>query len=140
MTGGWSSSGTPRAVVLFDGVCNLCNTAVQFLIARDPNARLKFASLQSEAGRTLLASHRLPRDYRGSLVLIQDGRAYIESDAALRLTVYLSWPWSLLRMCRWLPRVVRDAVYRLIAKHRYQWFGRSTTCAVPSPQLRSRFL
>jgi predicted DCC family thiol-disulfide oxidoreductase YuxK len=131
---------TTAPVVLFDGVCNLCTSSVQFLIARDTHARLRFASLQSDIARQLLAQHQLPARYLASVVLVDDGVVYIESDAALRVAAYLPWPWSLARHARVLPRSLRDFVYRLIANNRYRVFGRSQTCLVPTPEIRARFL
>jgi predicted DCC family thiol-disulfide oxidoreductase YuxK len=127
-------------VILFDGVCNLCNASVTFAIDRDPGARLRFAALQSPAGRSLLESHGLPADYTGSLVLIEGGAAYPESEGALRIARHLTFPWPMFYGLRVVPRPVRDAVYRLVARHRYRWFGRSAVCRVPSGVTRHRFL
>jgi len=130
----------PMAVVLFDGVCNLCNGAVRFLIARDRHERLRFAALQSETGRVLLSKYRFPSDYARSLVLVADDRVYVESGAALRIASYLEWPWPLLRLGWLVPRIVRDAMYRFVANHRYAWFGRSAACMIPTENIRRRFL
>ena len=128
------------AVVLFDGVCTLCNGVVNFLIDRDPAANLRFASLQSEAGRALLAKAGLPQDYRDSFVLIAEGIALVHSDAALGIARRMAPPWSWLYPLRLVPRPIRDAVYRLIARHRYHWFGQTNACRLPTPELRARFL
>ena len=128
------------AVVLFDGVCNLCNGVVNFLIDRDPDASLRFASLQSEAGRALLAEAGLPQDYRESFVLIAKGTAFVRSDAALGIAHRMASPWSWLSVLRHVPRPVRDALYRFIARRRYPWFGRTDACRLPTPELRARFL
>jgi predicted DCC family thiol-disulfide oxidoreductase YuxK len=127
-------------VVLFDGVCNLCNASVAFAIDRDPRARLRFASLQSAQGRSLLEAHGVPADYARSLVLIDGDAAYLESDGALRIARYLTFPWPLLYGLRIVPRPIRDAVYRLVAGRRYRWFGRSDVCSLPSGATRHRFL
>jgi predicted DCC family thiol-disulfide oxidoreductase YuxK len=129
-------------VVLFDGVCNLCNGAVNFAIDRDPEGRLRFASLQSPAGRQVL--ERVGRSVVDgdpeSIVLVDGGRVYERSAAALRIARYLSGPWPLVGALWVVPRPLRDWVYRLIAANRYRWFGRSDSCRVPTPELRARFI
>lgn len=129
-------------VVLFDGVCNLCNATVNFLIDRDRDARLRFASLQSEPGRALLASRgvTVPEGDPESIVLVEGDAVWQRSDAILRLGRHLPAPWRWGAVLLVVPRVVRDAVYRWIARNRYRWFGRSETCRVPTPELRARFL
>lgn len=126
--------------ILFDGVCNLCNGSVQFILRRDPGQRFRFASLQSEAGRRLVTGHGLDPDELSSVILIEDGRVYRESTAALRIARHLSGAWKLLRVFVLIPRPIRDAVYRLIARNRYRWFGKQETCWLPTPELRARFL
>ena len=129
------------AVVLFDGVCNLCNGAVQFIIDRDPQAHFRFAAQQSEPGAALLA--RVGRPLSGepdTIVLVEGGRVYERSDAALRIARRLSGAWRLLALLRVVPRPLRDAVYGLVARSRYRVFGRSAECRVPTPELRARFL
>ncbi len=130
------------AVVLFDGVCNLCNGAVQFMIDRDPKERLRFASLQSEAGRALLTKHgvELPEGEPDSIVLVAGGRAHDGSGAALRIAARLAFPWPLLAGLLVVPWFVRDIVYYLIARNRYRWFGKAEECRVPTPELKRRFL
>lgn len=126
--------------ILFDGVCNLCNGSVQFILKRDPESRFRFASLQSEAGRRLVAENGLDPDVLSSVILIEDGKVYRESTAALRIARHLSGAWKLLRVLVLIPRPIRDAAYRLIARNRYRWFGKSETCWLPTPELRARFL
>ncbi len=129
------------AVVLFDGHCNFCSGVVNFLIDRDPRGRLRFASLQSEAGRTLLAEHGLPMpEVPDTMVLIEGDRVRLRSDAALATTRYLSGLWPLARVGFIVPRFLRDAIYKLVARNRYRWFGRTDACRIPTPQLRARFL
>lgn len=127
-------------LVLFDGVCNLCNASVRFAVRRDPPARVRFASLQSDVARRLLKD--CPRDVwqQDSIVLIERGQCYMASDAVLRISRYLRWPWPILRGLLLVPRPVRDAAYRVIARHRYSWFGRSDVCQLPVPGERNRFL
>jgi predicted DCC family thiol-disulfide oxidoreductase YuxK len=127
-------------IVLFDGVCNLCNGSVQFLLKRDPEGRFRFAALQSDAGRRLMAEHGLAVDGLSSVVLIEGGKAWQESSAALRIARHLPGAWKLLRVFAAVPRPLRDAVYRWIARNRYRWFGKAETCWLPTPELKARFL
>lgn len=126
--------------LLFDGVCNLCSGSVQFILKRDRQGRFRFASLQSEVGRRLMTEHGLDPDALSSVVLIEDGRAYQESTAALRIARHLPGAWKLLRAFLVIPRPLRDAAYRLIARNRYRWFGKTESCWLPTPELRARFL
>lgn len=129
-------------VVLFDGVCNLCNGAVNFWIDRDPASRLRFASLQSSVGRQLLESlgHPVPAGDPESILLVEHGRVHERSGAALRIAWHLSGGWKLLVAFLVVPRPLRDLVYRWVAAHRYRWFGKSDVCRVPTPDLRARFI
>ncbi len=131
----------PGAVILFDGVCNLCNGFVQFVIERDPSAQFRFASLQSEAGQQLLSAHgaAVPTAPE-TVVLVENGQVYTHSTAALRILRQLRGPWAWLYAAIVVPRPLRDAVYRFVARHRYQWFGRREACWLPTPELRTRFL
>jgi predicted DCC family thiol-disulfide oxidoreductase YuxK len=124
------------AVVLFDGVCNLCNGAVRFILARDPAARFRFASLQSDAARRLLGDGG-PAE---TIVLLDAGKTYVISTAALRIARGLRFPWPLLYAFVAVPRPVRDLIYDWVARHRYRWFGKRDTCMLPTPELRERFL
>ncbi|WP_049985914.1 thiol-disulfide oxidoreductase DCC family protein [Halobellus rufus] len=127
-------------VVLFDGVCNLCNGVVSFLIPRDPEGQLRFASLQSEVGRALLARHHLPADDLETVVLVDGDSAYTKSDAAIRIAELLGWPYRLLTVGWAVPRGVRDGLYDLVAENRYEWFGRKDQCMVPDEDVSHRFL
>lgn len=131
----------PGAVILFDGVCNFCSGAVQFILRRDRRGHFRFASLQGEAGRAL-ASRFFP-DPAGvpdSLVLIEDGRAFIRSDAVLRILRRLGPGWALVARLAVFPRPVRDFVYDRLAANRHRLFGRRDRCMVPPPEWRARFL
>jgi len=128
------------AVVLFDGVCNLCNGSIQFIVRRDPNGYFRFASLQSEYGRALLREHGLDEADLFSVILVEDGKAYARSDAALRIARRLAGGWKAAGALRVVPRALRDRVYDLVARNRYRWFGRRDTCMIPTPELRERFL
>ena len=111
------------SLVLFDGVCNLCNGVVQFVIARDPHGRFQFGTLQSASARRVLDLHDVPRPLPDSLVLIDDGRVYTRSTASLRVARRLTWPWPLAYAAIAVPRPLRDAVYDRVAGRRYRWFG-----------------
>ncbi len=127
-------------ILLFDGVCNLCSSAVQFILRHESAPTLRFAALQSEAGQALLAAHGLPPGYQASLVLIEGPAAYTDSDAALRTAAYLRLPWRWLAGLRALYKPARDAAYRFVARRRYRWFGRKPSCWLPTPELSARFL
>lgn len=131
-------------VLLFDGVCNLCNRSVQFVLEHEAAPTVHFASVQSEAGKALSERHGLPVLAEGqdpdSMVWIEGGHAYVQSSAALRLARHLKAPWRWLSIGLWVPRPLRDLVYKVIARNRYAWFGKSDSCLVPSASLRARFL
>jgi predicted DCC family thiol-disulfide oxidoreductase YuxK len=130
----------PHAVVLFDGVCNLCNGFVQFVIPRDPAGYFRFAALNSEAAARVLSTARHDGPPVDSIILVEDGVAYVRSAAALRIARRLGFPWILGYGLMIVPRPVRDAIYDLVARRRYRWFGRRETCMVPGPGVRDRFL
>lgn len=127
-------------ILLFDGVCNLCAGSVQFIIKRDPKARIRFASLQSEQGKRLLQAYDLPANHLKSLVLIENGQAYTRSAGALRAARFLNGAWPLLYGFIILPAFIRNAVYDWVGKNRYKWFGEKTECWIPTPALKNRFL
>jgi predicted DCC family thiol-disulfide oxidoreductase YuxK len=131
-----------ETIVLFDGVCNLCNGTVQFIIRRDPQGRFRFASQQSEAGRELLRKHGLLEvgGVAQSIVVLEGERVYLESDAALRILYRLGGAWRLAHALWIVPRPLRDWIYRLVARNRYRLFGRREQCMIPTPELRQRFL
>jgi len=123
-------------VVLFDGVCNLCNGAVRFLVARDTKSRFSFAALQSKTAHGIFGKNP-PLE---SIVLYEAGITYTKSTAVLRIARGLRFPWPLLYAFTVVPRPLRDAVYDWVARHRYRWFGKREVCLVPTPELRDRFL
>ena len=127
-------------VILFDGVCNLCNGAVRFVAERDPRGVFRFASLQSEAGQALLRLYGLATEDFDSIVLVEGARVRTKSAAALAIAARLSGPWPALSVFRFLPAPLRDALYDLVARHRYRVFGRTDQCMVPTAELRARFL
>ena len=126
--------------ILFDGVCNLCNGFVRFVIARDPAARFRFAALTSPAAADTLRRAGVTGQIPDSMVLVENGRAYFRSDAPLRIARGLRFPWPLLYGFTIVPRVIRDRVYDAIAARRYRWFGRRDVCMIPTPELKQRFL
>jgi predicted DCC family thiol-disulfide oxidoreductase YuxK len=126
--------------VLFDGVCNLCNGTIRFIIERDPHARFQFAPLQSPAADRLIGAHVDRASLPDSVVLLDDGRIHVRSAAALRIARQLRFPWPLAWIFILVPRPIRDWVYDVIARHRYRWFGKRDECMVPTPDLRNRFL
>ncbi len=133
---------TSGPIILFDGVCNLCNASVLFIIDRDPSAHFHFAPLQSDVARELMdrAGEPIPSGDPDSIVLLANGRVYRSSTAALRIARQLGGPTRLLAAFVIVPRPIRDLVYRWIARNRYRWFGRTEACRVPTPALAARFL
>lgn len=132
--------GPEDCVVLFDGVCNLCNGWVKFLIARDPQAKLRLAAAQSNAGQAILAWCGLPLDHFDTMVFVEKGKAYVKSTAFLRVVRYFPWPWPWLRFGLIVPRFLRDWLYDRMALNRYALFGRSDSCMLPGPDIVNRFL
>lgn len=128
------------AIVLFDGVCNFCEGSVKFIIEHDKEDYFKFAPLQSETGKKLLAEHNINKDETDSIVLIENGKAYTYSDAALNIAVHLdktvSWTYFFIIV----PKFIRDFVYKIIAKYRYKFFGKKDQCMVPTPDIREKFI
>jgi len=133
---------TPNShpIILFDGVCNLCNGAVQFIIKRDKKSAFRFASLQSEFGQSQLKNAGLQTSSIETIVLIENGKVYQRSEAALRISRHLSGGWSLLYGLRVIPKVICDVVYNWIARNRYRFFGKKDQCMIPTPELKSKFL
>jgi predicted DCC family thiol-disulfide oxidoreductase YuxK len=129
-----------KNIVLFDGVCNLCNGAVNFLIDADRKQKLHFASLQSEVGQRLLEGRKMDASNFDTFVFISDGHTYTRSRAALEVMRTIGGAWSLLYILVIVPAFIRDAVYSLISRNRYRWFGKRDSCRMPTPELKSRFV
>lgn len=127
-------------IILFDGVCNLCNGFVQFVIKRDPHAKFKFGTLQSNKAIELLIPHHINPEELNSVIFIENNKVYTQSDAAIKIAQHLGSAWPLAASLLIIPKFIRNAVYRFIAKNRYRWFGKKMQCMVPSPDLKSRFL
>lgn len=128
------------AVVVFDGVCVLCNGWVHFLLRHDRRNCFRFAAMQSPAGRALLAGHGLDPDDPVSFLLVDEVRAWTDTEAIVRVVSGLGGPWRVARLALVLPRPLRDGLYRLIARNRYRWFGQRKACLVPAPEHRARFI
>ena len=126
-------------VVLFDGCCNLCNAAVNFILKHDGANRFRFASLQSPVAAELLRRHGLPAD-SDTVVMIDGGHAYTHSTAVLRIATELDAPWPLAGLAALIPRQLRDDAYEFVSRHRAQWFGRRAECRVPTEAERARFI
>lgn len=127
-------------VVLFDGVCNVCDASVQFIMDHDRSQTVRFASLQSAVGQDLARAHGVDPELLDTLVWIENGRGHVRSDAVLRIAAHLGRPWSWARGLAVVPRPLRDAAYRLVARNRTRWFGRRDACRIPTPDVRARFL
>lgn len=129
----------PTALILFDGVCNVCNASVNFVMQRDPAGRFRFAALQSEVGQEILRKMGRKTTEFDSVILLENSRVYEKSDAALRIARHLrGWRWAW--MFRFVPKFLRSAAYDLIARNRYRWFGKRDVCRVPTLEERGRFL
>lgn len=126
-----------QTIILFDSICNLCNGFVQFVIKRDKKDQFRFASLQSAYGRHLLQQQNMQLT---SLVVVHDKKVLCESNAALLIFEHLGWPWRAVILFRIIPKFMRDALYRLIARNRYRLFGKQTSCWVPSEELKAKFI
>lgn len=130
-----------KVIILFDGVCNLCNGAVNWLIVRDKNDLFRFVPLQSGLGQKITLHIGVDTTRVDSIILFQPGLAYYyKSNAALKAAALLGFPWSLWRAFSVFPRPLRDALYDWVARNRYRWFGRKEQCMIPTPELRSKFL
>jgi predicted DCC family thiol-disulfide oxidoreductase YuxK len=127
------------AVVLFDGVCNLCSGSVKFILKRDRDGYFSFASLQSVTGQQLLKKYGLPSDLN-SFVLIENEKAYVKSSAALKVCWHLKGMWRILSIFRIIPPFIRNVFYDILAKNRYNWFGKTESCMLPSQEWKNRFL
>ena len=138
-----SDEGSPSQqgdLIIFDGVCNLCEASVNFIIRHDKEGVFRFVPSQSELGGALQQQYGINTAGLDTVVLIRDGQIYTESDAGVRIATDFDGAWRLLSLVRWVPRPLRDWVYRRIANNRYAWFGRKDVCMLPTPEVRRRFL
>ena len=129
----------PGPIVLFDGVCNYCNSWVNYAIKHDKKAKLKFAALQSAIGEKLREQYGFGSSIE-SVLLIDNGKVYKYSDAALEIAKRLDWPAKAIYGLKIFPRFLRTPVYKWIARNRYKWFGKKEECMIPTPDVKSRFL
>ncbi|PQJ32593.1 thiol-disulfide oxidoreductase [Nonlabens arenilitoris] len=127
-------------VILFDGVCNLCNDAVTFIIKRDSKNHFRFAALESDIGLLYLKKHQINPKEIDSIVLIRGERAYVKASAALRIAQKMDGFWPLLSALIIIPRLISNAIYEYIARNRYKWFGKQESCMIPTKDLRDKFL
>jgi predicted DCC family thiol-disulfide oxidoreductase YuxK len=129
-----------ESILLFDGHCSLCNGAVDFVLKRDTRKKLLLASIQGTAGQGVLKKYELPPSYLDTLVLVEEGKVYLGSTAALRVARFLGGGWPLFYGLIIIPKGVRDRIYQWISEHRYQWFGRRDTCRMPTASESAHFL
>ena len=129
-----------KPIILFDGVCNYCHSMVNFIIRHDKQKKFVFAPLQSASGQQLLQKHKLPFTDFDSFVLIDGQKAYLRSTASLNVLKKLPWYWKWTQVFWIVPPFLRDAVYNLVARNRYKWFGKKETCMIPTPEVKARFL
>lgn len=126
-------------IILFDGVCNLCDQSIQFIIKRDHTGFYKFGSLQSPNGQKLLEHYQVPTDI-DSFILIRNNKVYTKSTAALKVAQNLDGLWKMLYPLIIIPKPIRDFIYNIIANNRYKWFGKKTSCTLPTPEIKERFI
>ena len=129
-----------HAIVLFDGVCNFCNSKINFIIRHDKRDYFRFAPLQSDIGKKYLSEHHINTSETDSFILVEDGKTYDRTTAALRIAKKLNGGWPLMYGFIIVPPFIRDIVYRIIAKNRYKWWGKKDSCMVPTPDVRAKFL
>jgi predicted DCC family thiol-disulfide oxidoreductase YuxK len=129
-----------KPVILFDGVCNFCNGMVNFIIRQDKKNVFLFCPLQSEAGQRLLKEYKIDWKANDSFVVIENNKAYLKSNAALKLYNKLPWYWKWTQLFWVVPKFIRDWIYNVIAKNRYKWFGKREQCMVPTAETRQKFL
>ena len=130
----------PEPIVLYDGVCGLCDRFVQFVLTRDSSGRVKFAQLQSERGKDLLRKFGLPEKELSFVVLVEGERCSVKSSAVLRTLRYLDGPWRAASFLRIVPPIISDAMYDFVARNRYSWFGKYDVCVIPDKGMMNRFL
>jgi predicted DCC family thiol-disulfide oxidoreductase YuxK len=128
-----------KPLVLFDGVCNLCNSSVQFIIEHDPEGKIMFCSLQSERGQAILKYLGRETDRFDTFIFIENGEAFTGSTGVLKEIRYLSGGWRYLSIFRFIPRPIRDFFYNIVAQNRYRLFGKKNECWMPTPGLKARF-
>jgi len=131
---------TNQPLIIFDGVCNLCEYSVQFIVKNDRQARFKFVSAQSERGKELQSLHGVDTLKDGTVILLKNDLVYLKSDAAVEIAKDLDGLWRFLHVFKFIPKPVRDLVYSIISKNRYLWFGKKNACLLPDKNIKDRFL
>jgi len=131
---------TEQPIIIFDGVCNLCEYSVQFIVKHDRQARFRFVSAQSESGKVLQRTYGVDTLRDGTVILLKDDQVYVKSDAAVKIAKDLDGLWSILYIFNFIPRPVRDFIYSKISKNRYRWFGKKNECLLPDSSIKERFL
>jgi Uncharacterized protein conserved in bacteria len=138
---GYNGMEENKKIILFDGVCNLCNGSVQFVIKRDKKDVFRYVAIQSEVGQQLIKDRRIDTSQVDSIILIEPGVAYFtKSDAALEIAGELGGLWKLTSVFKWIPKSIRDVIYDFVARNRYKWFGKQESCMIPTPELKAKFL
>ncbi|MFN3996921.1 thiol-disulfide oxidoreductase DCC family protein [Algoriphagus sp.] len=129
-----------KSVILFDGVCNLCNASIDFILKRDKKNQFLVGALQEDAGKNLLSKFKVNPEYLDSLVLIEGDQIYFRSTAALKIAKKLPGLWPLFHGFMFLPSGIRDGIYNWIGRNRYRWFGKKNTCRLPTPEEKAKFI
>lgn len=130
-----------KQIILFDGVCNLCNRFVQWVIKRDKRDTFRFAPLQGEIGMQLMQEHKLHPEKIDSIILVQPNAGYsVKSTAALKIGASMGGMYRALVIFRIIPVFLRDPIYDWVARNRYKWYGKRDQCMIPTPELKSKFL
>jgi predicted DCC family thiol-disulfide oxidoreductase YuxK len=129
-----------KKIILFDGVCNLCNRSVTYVIQRDKKDVFRFAALQEAAGQALIATHGIDTSQTDSVILVDGEKVYVKSTAALKIARHLGGGYPLLYGFMIVPNFIRNWVYDYIAKNRYKWYGKKESCMIPTPELKAKFL
>ncbi|MBA3649118.1 MAG: thiol-disulfide oxidoreductase DCC family protein [Chitinophagales bacterium] len=134
------NTGNLKSIILFDGVCNLCNGFVRFIIKHDSKERFVFSALQSDKGKEILSRYNLPIKNISTVVLVENGKVFLQSSAVLRIARRLNGGWKLFYFFRIFPKFIRDFAYSMVSKYRYRIFGKKDECMVPTAELKTRFL
>ncbi|MGI9531770.1 thiol-disulfide oxidoreductase DCC family protein [Lutimonas sp.] len=129
-----------KTLILFDGICNLCNGSVQFILKRDKKEKFLFASLQSDAAKNVLLQYNVKKIMMDSIIIVEDGEVFYKSTAILKICRNLNWPWPLFYPAIYLPLIIRDSLYDFVANNRYKWFGVQDHCTIMMPAYKNRFI
>jgi predicted DCC family thiol-disulfide oxidoreductase YuxK len=130
----------PKSIVFFDGVCNLCNASIDFILKRDTKNLFLVGALQEDFSKKILSNYSVKQDYLESLILLEENQIYFKSTAALRIARHLKGLWPIFYLLISLPVWIRDPVYDWIGRNRYRWFGKKNTCRIASPDEQAKFL